>query len=1081
MRFCPVCARVRRPFHPKAAMRSLTRPAFMLAMTLLTGCWFNTSLAQAPARESTDDVDIAAIKPPPRDVKDILRVLEQGKVDLTEIEQARKILALPQPAPDADNPTWNNFHFKRALANQKLGRMSEAVAEMRIAALDRRLSDPKLEIRDLIDLSVLESFSGNMANAISALDKAKNIVRGLPQAGGFLLTINRLLVINHAAVGNFEIAKTTLTEMDNLLNRLRRAPSVAEYISIWEANVESARGTLQWQQGLWVESERSLRKALRLLNQNYQAAKNSATKADDLGSGERTYSDGTNNPRMHLSQIILRNMNLADVLLQQRRLVDAEFYAREALKLALDNFGRNSTDVGKALATMSKIVSEQGRFPEAVLLAQASLKAHTESGITDESRVMAMARKFYATALVADGQYQAADKVFNEMMAGVRKDPALEKTFRPDDLDWVLAMQKIGKQPEALAMAERMLKRSEAQSGKSSPRTALIAAFHAVSLQNQGKLKEAHAAFREAAPTLVDQTRSDAENDTASIKQQQRTTYLFENYVALLARIAQSDPAQAQAAAAEAFRVADLAKSSGVQRALTASAARANIKDPLLAQLARKEQDLQRRVNSLSELLTGLLAAPPEQQLPSVQAKIRQDITTFKAERETLKKEIERKYPDYAEMVEPKPATVERTRALLRADEVLVSWYFAEKEAYVWAISKHDIPLFKAVALGRSEMAKQVSHLRRALDPGVATIDEIPPFDVKASFLLYQQILAPVQESLKGKKVLLVVPHAELGQLPLSVLVTQDTAAAGKPAVPFASYKAVPWLVRDIAIAQLPSVTALTALRNTPPGNPNRGNFIGFGDPFFSAEQYRSAEKAQAARSTQLATRGLPLNLRNAPKTTGVSSAELGLLPRLPDTKQEILEIARVLGAAPSDVYLNRQASVKAVMEADLSNRKVVMFATHGLVPGELDGLSQPALALSSPEVTGDQDDGLLTMDKVLTLKLNADWVVLSACNTASGEGSGSEAVSGLGRAFFFAGAKALLVSNWPVDSVAARLLMTDLFRRQQTGDKALAKSDALRQAMLQLIDQGGMSDGKAMKYSYAHPLFWAPFMVVGD
>lgn len=1062
-------------------MRSITRPSVMLAMTLLTGFWLNTSLAQTPAQDRADEVDVAAIKPPPRDVKDILRVLEQGKIDLSEIEQARKILATPRPAPDADNPTWNEFHFKRALAQQKLGRISEAVVEMRQAAFDRRLSDPKLEARDLIDLSVLESFAGNTANAIDALEKAKKVLRSVPQAGGFLLTVNRLLVINYATVGNFETAKTTLVEMDNLLNRLRRAPLVAEYISIWEANVESARGTLLWQQGQWVESERSLRKALRLLQQNYQAAKTSANKADDLTTSGRTYSDGTNNPRMHLSQIILRNMNLADVLLQQRRLIDAEFYAREALKLALDNFGRNSTDVGKALATMSKIVSEQGRFPEAVLLAQASLKAHTESGITDESRIMAMARKFYATALVADGQHQEADKVFNEMMAGVRKDPALEKTFNPADLDWVLAMQKIGKQAEAQTMAERMLKRSETQSGKNSPRTALIAAFHAVSLQNLGKLKEAHAAFREAAPILVDQTRSDAENDTASIKQQQRTTYLFENYVALLARIAQSDPAQAQAAAAEAFRVADLAKSSGVQRALTASAARANIKDPQLAQLARKEQDLQRRVNSLSELLTGLLAAPPEQQLPSVQAKIRQDITTFKAERETLKKEIERKYPDYAEMVEPKPATVERTRALLRADEVLVSWYFAEKEAYVWAISKHDIPLFKAVALSRSEMARQVSHLRKALDPGVATIDEIPAFDVKAAFHLYQQILAPVHESLKGKKVLLVVPHAELGQLPLSVLVTQDTApAVGNPALLFASYKAVPWLIRDIAIAQLPSVTALAALRNTPPANPNRKSFIGFGDPFFSSDQARSADRAQA-KTMQLATRGLPLNLRSAPKTAGVSSAELGLLPRLPDTKQEILDIAKVLAAAPSDVYLNRQASVKAVMEADLSNRKVVMFATHGLVPGELDGLSQPALALTSPDVTGDKDDGLLTMDKVLSLKLDADWVVLSACNTASGEGAGSEAVSGLGRAFFFAGAKALLVSNWPVDSVAARLLMTDLFRRQQTGDKAAGKSDALRQAMLQLIDQGGMGDGKAMKYSYAHPLFWAPFMVVGD
>jgi CHAT domain-containing protein len=464
--------------------------------------------------------------------------------------------------------------------------------------------------------------------------------------------------------------------------------------------------------------------------------------------------------------------------------------------------------------------------------------------------------------------------------------------------------------------------------------------------------------------------------------------------------------------------------------------------------------------------------------LPSVQAKIRQDIASFKTEREGLKKEIERKFPDYAEMVEPKPATVERTQKLLRADEVLVSWYFGEREGYVWAIGKQGVPLFKSIPLGRAQMAKQVAHLRLALDPGVATIDEIPGFDVAAAHKLYEQLLAPVSESLKGKKVMLVVPHAELGQLPLSVLVTQAVTQPTKSAVAFAGYQAVPWLVRDIAIAQLPSVTALTALRNLPPGNPNRKNFIGFGDPFFSADQQKSSERA---KPTQLATRGVPLHLRSAPKTAGVSSAELALLPRLPDTKQEIQDIGRVLSAGEGDIFLNKLASVKMVMETDLSNRKVVMFATHGLVPGELDGLSQPALALSSPDVTGDKDDGLLTMDKVLTLKLDADWVVLSACNTASGEGAGSEAVSGLGRAFFFAGAKALLVSNWPVDSVAARTLMTDLFKRQQSGDKSLSKSEALRQAMLQQIDHGGMGDGKSMSYAYAHPLFWAPFVVVGD
>jgi CHAT domain-containing protein len=496
-----------------------------------------------------------------------------------------------------------------------------------------------------------------------------------------------------------------------------------------------------------------------------------------------------------------------------------------------------------------------------------------------------------------------------------------------------------------------------------------------------------------------------------------------------------------------------------------------------LANLARQEQDLQRRINTLSELLTGLRSAPADQQLPSVQGKIRADIETFKSQREALKKEIEKKFPEYAELVEPKPATIERTQKLLKPDEVLISWYFAEDVGYVWAISKQGAQ-FSQLSIGRKQMAKQVAQLRKALDPGVSTIDEIPPFDVVLAYKLYQEILAPVEAGFKGKKVMLVVPHAELGQLPISLLVTQATNQPAKGgAITFAGYKSVPWLTRDIAVAQVPSVTALTALRSLPEGNPNRKNFVGFGDPYFSSAQEKSAQKSA---STQLATRGMPLKLRSAPKIAGVSSAELALLPRLPDTSIEIEEIAKVVGAQPGDIFLHKQASVKQVTSMDLSDRKVIMFSTHGLVPGELNGLTQPALAMSSPDVTGDKDDGLLTMDKVLTLKLDADWVVLSACNTAAGEGAGSEAVSGLGRAFFFAGAKALLVSNWPVDSAASRVMMTDLFKNQQKA-QGTSKAELLRQAMLNQVDQGGMKEGNTMKYSYAHPLFWAPFVVVGD
>src|SRR5262249_39982704 len=152
------------------------------------------------------------------------------------------------------------------------------------------------------------------------------------------------------------------------------------------------------------------------------------------------------------------------------------------------------------------------------------------------------------------------------------------------------------------------------------------------------------------------------------------------------------------------------------------------------------------------------------------------------------------------------------------------------------------------------------------------------------------------------------------------------------------------------------------------------------------------AQRTQVAQAG-LQTRGIPLIRRSAPKTEGVDSAELALLPRLPDTAEEVKSIALALHADPTKaVYLGDAANEKTVKTMNLANKKVVMFATHGLVPGELNGLNQPALALSSPKVANVDGDGLLTMEEVLALKLNADWVVLSACNTATGSGAGAEA-----------------------------------------------------------------------------------------
>ena len=1049
--------------------------SFVIALTLCCSTLFGANFSFATS--SKDEVNVENIKAPPRDIKDILKLVEQTKPDLAIVERAQRVVALPLPASQ-DNEVLNHFYTRRSAAFEDLGNTGEALKNLEIAVNKYPSTNPRLHLNDLINLSLLENSAGKQSAAISYIKKAQaHQLSALPNLNGFQITMGRLLTTYYVNSGNFEQAKKELDTMESTLSGLKRSRGYMEYGPIWESGYESARGIYFSGQGQWLESERSLRKTLHSLESQYQKVKSNSNKADVVGDEVRSTTDSSNNPRIYVSQISNRELNLANVLLRQRKLIDAEYYARKSITLSLSSFGSNSIEVARGLRSLATIINEQGRYAEAVLLSRLSLATVKAAGATGANSTLALAQRSLGTALVADGKYAEANQVFEEMAAGIKTDPDMAKTYEFGDLDWVLAMLKTGKANQANEMVSGMLKRQELGAEKNSPRLAMIRAFDAASLQAENKWTEADAAYKLSMPILIDQARNDAENDTTSIKQQQRMTFLLESYLASLANTAKTDPNQATTAAAQAFQIADIARGSGVQRALTASAARASIKDPQLAGLARQEQDLQRRINTLSELLTGLRSASPDQQLPAVQGKVRSDIEVFKSQREALKKEIEKKFPDYAELVEPKPASVERTQKLLKADEVLVSWYFSENTGYVWAISKQGAQ-FSQLPIGRIQMAKQVAQLRKALDPGVSTIDEIPPFDVVLAYKLYQEILAPVEASFKGKKVMLVVPHAELGQLPISLLVTQATNQPAKGgAIAFAGYKSVPWLTRDIAVAQIPSVTALTALRSLPEGNPNRKNFVGFGDPYFSSAQEKSAQKST---STQLATRGIPLKLRSAPKTAGVSSAELALLPRLPDTSAEIEEIGKAVGAQPGDIFLHKQASVKQVTTMDLSDRKVIMFSTHGLVPGELNGLTQPALAMSSPDVTGDQDDGLLTMDKVIALKLDADWVVLSACNTAAGEGAGSEAVSGLGRAFFFAGAKALLVSNWPVDSVASRTLMTDLFKNQQKA-QGTSKAELLRQAMLTQIDQGGMKEGATMKYAYAHPLFWAPFVVVGD
>jgi CHAT domain-containing protein len=461
--------------------------------------------------------------------------------------------------------------------------------------------------------------------------------------------------------------------------------------------------------------------------------------------------------------------------------------------------------------------------------------------------------------------------------------------------------------------------------------------------------------------------------------------------------------------------------------------------------------------------------------------------------RQTLGQQIAKEFPTYVQLVNPAPTAVEQARAALRPGEALIATLVTEQKTYVWSVPKDGPLAFATAPIGAKGLDALVTRVRAALNMGARTMGEIPAFDVEAAYELYRLLLEPVKAGWERALTLFIVQDGPLGQLPFALLPTQTVKVPPTRVPLFSEYRDVPWLARRHAVTTLPSLSALVTLRQLPPGPRNRRPFVGFGDPYFSAEQAMKAVRevppvASVARMAtesagDLTARTLAFRDVLVSPARDVESSQLGMLPRLPDTAEEIRSMARALGADPNrDVFLGVAANEHTVKTMGLTRYRVVAFATHGLVPGDLDGLTQPALALTAPDVAKIDGDGLLTMEEILALRLDADWVVLSACNTANGAGTGAEAISGLGRAFFYAGARALLVTHWPVETRAARALTTDLFQRQ-AAEPGVSRATALRATMTWMIDEGGVvnPDTGKVVFSFAHPIFWSPFALVGD
>ena len=473
-----------------------------------------------------------------------------------------------------------------------------------------------------------------------------------------------------------------------------------------------------------------------------------------------------------------------------------------------------------------------------------------------------------------------------------------------------------------------------------------------------------------------------------------------------------------------------------------------------LGQLVRKDQDLTTEADRLDQSIIAAVSKPPAERNTSAEDQIRKRIEEIKVERDKLQDAFNQRFPDYVALSKPQPLTIEETQALLADDEALVT-IDLDVRSYVWVITK-DRAEWKELLVTAENVSKAVGTLRAGLNP-----DSPKPFDRNLAYVLYRQILGPIEEIISQKTRLSFVVDGALTSLPPQVLITTDPD--GK------DLNSVDWLVRKYAVTVLPSVASLKILRGGRSTVAAIKPMIGFGDPVFDRTTRAAGRQKVAALNRSLTSfyRGM----------TADTKALAEALPALPETADELRAVAKVLGAESEDIKLGEAASVTDIKHERLSNYRVVYFATHALVAGEVEKFAkvkaEPALVLSIPEKPTEDDDGLLRASDVAMLKLNADFVVLSACNTAAGDKPGAEALSGLARAFFYAGAKSLVVSHWEVDSEATVGLMDGLFEALKANPR-LSHAEALRMSMLQMI-------ANSSKPEWAQPQFWAPFVVVGE
>ena len=746
-------------------------------------------------------------------------------------------------------------------------------------------------------------------------------------------------------------------------------------------------------------------------------------------------------PGHHFVGILMTNY--ASELSGAGRLSEAESLAREAEDYFLRTEGKDGFDTAAGMAALASILRREGQLDEAEALGKTAVAAlHRLPSPQENPHVEADGERVLAAIAMDRRHYAQAESHLADALASLEK--AHDRKSFYSNIQSTTAQVRFlkGDLPGALDAVDKALIYFAKALAPYAAERIDAETLRALILARMGRAAEAWAQAHTAELEMEGEMFADRATTRTRLA-------LAQQYRSRFARIA--DIALATTHSEDAFHAAQLATYTELTATNLALAARAASRDPATSQLAVAVQQLQVRLEQLDRERSFALGRAPE----SVAA-IERALATAGSDLDAQLTQLNRIFPEYAALTRPRFRTLAQAAAMVLPNQALLLPLQSDDRFVMMSVTRAGLA-WAATPLDQRAEAAAIKTLRAEIDEPAGSAAGVTGgsaarFDAAAAWMLGQAVFpAGLRAHWAHVSDMVLVGSGPIMTVPFGMLLT----ARPRPGDSAKMQRHQSFALRRFAFAVWPTLAEAAGAD----GARTQAAFLGVGAPVLGPEP-------AALRGGTPSLRGLP------PMRGGLTdTASLRDLPSLPGAAQELAEISRALAQPGNLLLTGAQATEAGLRGLPLDRFGVLAFATHGLINGEMRGLHEPALVMTPPpgEPASSDNDGLLTASEIAGLRLNARWVILSACNTGAGAENGAGGYSGLARGFMQAGARSLLVSLWPVrDDVAARLTVQTV-RYNAAG---LSQAQALRKATLALIDDRRVAGG-------ADPAVWAPYSLV--